>query len=189
MLPFEFLALAISVIIGLAITRLVSGIGISIRQIRLKKHYWIHSLWIFNILLYLSGLWWGLFRWSTKEDWGYSNFLFLMVYSIIIYLLTDFLVPLKSNIKFDPRQHFFDNRKLFYVVLLLTIIMDIIETYLLEMEGLRTVPTLFLYTFIPLSILVSVGIFTKNKKFNSFIAIMWTIFLLTYLLIGLFNLN
>ena len=69
MLPFEFLALAISVIIGLAITRLVSGIGISIRQIRLKKHYWIHSLWIFNILIYLSGLWWGLFRWSTKEDW------------------------------------------------------------------------------------------------------------------------
>ena len=112
-----------------------------------------------------------------------------MVYSIIIQLLTDFLVPLKSNRKFDPRQHFFDNRKLFYGVLLLTIIMDIIETYLLEMEGLRTVPTLFLYTFIPLSILVSVGIFTKNKKFNSFIAIMWTILLLTYLLIGLFNLH
>jgi hypothetical protein len=188
MLPFEFLAIAISVIMGLAITRLISGIGISIRQIKSKKYYWVHSLWLFNILVFLSGLWWGLFKWSMKEDWGFSNFFFLIMYSTIIYLLTDFLVPLKSNSKFDTEQYFLDNRKLFFGILFLTIIIDIVETYLLEMEGLRTVPTLFPYTFLFLSILAIIGFFTKNIKIISAITILWTIILLTYLFNGLIHL-
>ncbi|RLD29512.1 MAG: hypothetical protein DRI75_02905 [Bacteroidetes bacterium] len=189
MLPFEFLALAISVIMGLAITRLVSGIGLSIRQIRSKKHYWIHSLWIFNILVFLTGLWWGLFKWSTKEDWAFSNFIFLIIYCIIIYLLTDFLVPLKSNSNFDPKKYFLDNRKFFFGILFLTIIMDIVETYLLEMEGLRTVPTLFPFIFIPLSILALGGFLSKNIKINSAIAVLWSILILAYLFNGLISLK
>jgi len=178
---FEFLAIAISVIMGLAITRLISGIGISIRQIRSNKHYWIHTLWIFNILVYITGLWWGLFKWSNKEDWGFANFIFLIIYSTIIYLLADVLVPQKANSEFDSKQYFTDNRKLFFGILFLSVIMDVVETYLLDMEGLRDVPTLFPYTFTFLSILAFVGFITKNIKINSVITILWTTLLLAYL--------
>ncbi len=189
MTPFEFLALAISVIMGLAITRLVSGIGISIRQIRSKKHYWIHSLWIFNILIYLTGLWWGLFKWSRKEDWEFFDFIFLIFYATIIYLLTDFLVPLKSNSKFDPKKHFLENRKLFFGILILSIISDIVETYLLEIEGLRPVPALFPFVFGSLLVLAFAGLLTKNNRINLIVAILWAFLVPMYVFNGFGNLT
>ena len=64
MTPFDFLALAISVILGLAITRLISGIGISIRQIKSKKYFWLHGLWIINMLILIPAYWWGIYSWS-----------------------------------------------------------------------------------------------------------------------------
>lgn len=97
MTPFDFLALAISVILGLAITRLISGIGISIRQIKSKKYFWLHGLWVINMLILIPAYWWGLYNWSSLEDWNFIHFLLLIIYTTNLYLITDFLVPRKFD--------------------------------------------------------------------------------------------
>lgn len=189
MTPFEFLAMAISVIMGLAITNLVSGIGITIRQIKSKNNYWVHSLWIYNILIYLSGVWWALFKWSAKEDWGFSNFLFLIIYATFIYLLTDFLVPRKMNSVINLKKHFKDNRKMFFGILFLSIIMDIIETNMLELAGLRILPPYFTIIMVSFSILALLGFLTKNKIVNYTVVIIWALGLTYYVFNSLFILQ
>ena len=55
MQAFEYLDVLVSVVIGLAMTHLVLGV---IRVIHSRKStavYWVHMLWVFNVLYFLAG--------------------------------------------------------------------------------------------------------------------------------------
>ena len=144
MTPFDFLAHAISVILGLAITRLISGIGISIRLIKSKKYFWLHGLWIINMLILIPAYWWGIYSWSSLGDWNLFHFLLLVIYTTNLYLITDFLVPEKFDSELNVKEYFMDNRKMFFGLLFLSLIIDIVETYLIVKEGLEICPGDFL---------------------------------------------
>ncbi len=99
---------------GLAIARLVSGIGDLIRIIKSRNSFWIYGVWVFNILILIAGFWWSMYGWSLKEDWNFFYFILLLIFTITLYLLTDFLVPKEITLKTNIREYFLENRKMFF---------------------------------------------------------------------------
>lgn len=180
MTQFEFIAIVISVILGLSIAKLVSGIGDSIRAIKAGSFYWIHGVWIINILILVAGFWWGMFGWSIKEDWNFFNFLLILLFTINLYLLSDFLIPKKSISEVDIKAYFSENRKMFFTLLLFTFFVDIIETTLLARTGIRSMPRGY-FVVIGLQMSLSfIGYFSKNQKIQGTIVILWILILVSY---------
>lgn len=186
MTPFEFIALAISVIMGLAITRIISGIGISIRQIKLKKYSWLHGLWLANLFILLPGFWWGLYAWSSLVNWNFSHFVLLIVYTTNLYLITDFLVPNSNEQDIDFKDLFTKNRKMFFILLFLSFPIDLLETNMLVNENLREFPKGYLLTNITLSILTILNLFSKKLWLDYLLGIIWAMVLIVYILFGIF---
>ena len=185
MTPFEFLAILISVIMGLAIARLVSGIGDLIRIIKSRNSYWIYSVWVFNILILIAGFWWSMYGWSLKEDWNFFYFILLLTFTITLYLLTHFLVPREITLKTNIKEYFLENRKVFFVIQVFALIVDIVETSLLEKEGIRDMPFEYPIVIIALIILSIIGYISNRNRVQAVIAVLWGIILVTYITYGI----
>jgi len=189
MTQFEFIVIVISVVLGLSIARLVSGIGDSIRAIKSGNFYWIHGVWIINILILVAGFWWGMFGWSLKEDWNFFNFLLILLFTINLYLLSDFLIPKKTISEVNIKAYFSENRKILYALLLFTFAVDIVETRLLASTGIRPVPRGHHMVIGINMFLAIVGYSSNNQKVQGIIVILYIMILVTYVTYGIFILG
>ena len=69
MQAFEYLGVLVSVVIGLAMTHLVVGLVQLIQSRQSVTAYWVHLVWVFNILYTLLGFWWFFYSWQSLPEW------------------------------------------------------------------------------------------------------------------------
>jgi len=177
---FSYLAIIFSIVIGLTLSRLVSALVSSIRAAFTGNFYFLPMLWVANLLIWISILWWGMFAWSNKEDWTLIQFNFLVFYVIIIFMMSDFLVA--DNKKYDTTEQFLDKRKGFFASAIAAWIFDIFETVQLSKEVIeRPIPDLYpVMTGLTIALLI-VGIKTRNLLSQKIIVIIVFLELATYI--------
>ena len=58
MTQHEYIFIAVSIILGLAITRLLSNAAMLLRGREKISFHWSSAIWAFSIMLYILQLWW-----------------------------------------------------------------------------------------------------------------------------------
>ena len=92
MSKFEFIAVLLSIIFGLGLTNLLSGMLQAFLRRELTDTRIAWTILIGNTLLVN---WWLLFRWSDHVDWRFHEFLYLVIWAIVHYLMAVSLYPYK----------------------------------------------------------------------------------------------
>lgn len=92
MTKFEFIAVLLSIIFGLGLTNLLSGMLQAFFRRELTDTRLAWSIVVGTILLVD---WWMLFRWSDHSDWRFHEFLYLVAWSTVHYLMAASLYPYK----------------------------------------------------------------------------------------------
>jgi hypothetical protein len=77
--PFSYVCILTSIVAGLAMTRLVGGIGQLLQTRKRTPTYWVHSLWMGNVLMTVIIAWWVQYRWRNIEQWTLFLVLWLLV--------------------------------------------------------------------------------------------------------------
>jgi hypothetical protein len=103
---FEYLGVLVSVVIGLAITHLVSGTNGLIQERDKTRVFWVHQVWVLNIFLYLATFWWFFFGWASLEAWSMGVYWLLLGYALVLSLLAGILYPSRRAAK-DFEEYFF----------------------------------------------------------------------------------
>jgi hypothetical protein len=175
MTTFEYLAVLISIIVGLGITHLLGGLARFIHRPNRYKFYWIHLLWAWYVFVYLLHFWWFELWFTSVEEWTPTLYAFLILYAIFLYLLAVVVLPPDSSEGVDFREYFFHKKIWFFGILLLTFLVDIPDTLIKGRE------ITWHWYGVPL---VLIAILTRNTKYHGAIAIffssMITIGLLTF---------
>ena len=78
------------------------------------KLYLPHALWTVNILIYILLIWWGLYWWSSHDNWYAYEYLFITLYSVALFFLAAMLYPWDMDRDIDVRAYFFRNRMWFF---------------------------------------------------------------------------
>lgn len=141
--PFEYLSVFVAVVLGLAATRVLSALGSSLRHRESISSGWMHSLWALNMLIYVVSLWWTSFAWNQLSEWNYVLFLFIVLYTIVLYLLTDVLYPDQVTAGLDLRSHFMKHRSVFFGLLMFAVLLDIGDMMLKERLLSQTIPVTY----------------------------------------------
>lgn len=112
MTQHEYVFVAISIILGLAITRLLSSVAGLIRAHNRVVFDWSTALWAGSVLLFILQLWWVGWELHGYSDWGISDFIMLVVGSIFIYGAAELALPIEdynvaddSELEFLPHSH------------------------------------------------------------------------------------
>jgi hypothetical protein len=172
---FEYLGVLLSVVIGLGLTHLLTGLSKTIHHRDTLRPYWVQLLWVFNIGLYIVAVWWGMFSWSEQGTWSFLQFLFILLYAVLLFLLASLLFPWDMTPDHDLEEHFWRTRPWFFAVLALARLIDIPETILKEQEGLRGVPSAYMIFALLHLTLAIVAAVTPRRTFHAVYAIVWPV--------------
>jgi hypothetical protein len=132
---FQHVMVLISIIIGLAITHLLSGVVDAIDRAEDEDDPEILSLlgvlWATTVFFWMINFWWFQFRLlSLVGTWTIGRYLFIILYSVTLYLLAVILVPRDWNAVKRYTEYFMRNRRWFFAALLLASIADVVDSWL-----------------------------------------------------------
>lgn len=105
---FEFLMVLVSLIIGLGLAELLSGIAQTIRKKAEIQFYWVHSVFIVIIFLALLQSWWEIWGVRDTPAWSFIALLMMLGGPIGLFLASHLIFPehlAGSNLK----SYYYDN--------------------------------------------------------------------------------
>ncbi|HCW06367.1 MAG TPA: hypothetical protein DGG95_03265 [Cytophagales bacterium] len=157
---FEYITVFISIILGLGVTQILTGIADLVHQYNRVKVYWPHMVWIFLVLILHVQEWWITFQLRTYDQWRLPVFLFVMLYPIVLFILARLLFPFGlSEGTIDLKKFYYENyRRIFFFGAILGLL-SILDNIIIRNSPLEEYfgPTIVLFC---LSLMAAV----KNSK-------------------------
>lgn len=105
MTQHEYVFVAVSIILGLAITRILHSVAVLIRAHKQVTFHWATATWGLCIMAYILQLWW--IGWGLRDlaVWSFTDFLVLIIGSICIYGAAEMALPVPEEGSLDFLQH------------------------------------------------------------------------------------
>jgi hypothetical protein len=132
MTPFEYVSVLISIVLGLGITQIVSGLADIIHQWNRVKLYWPHLMWIVFVFFLHIQEWWVLYDLRTLGEWKLPTFLFIILYPINLFILARILFPSAGSDPGDFKKFYFENFRKFFVWAVILIALSMADNLLLN---------------------------------------------------------
>ena len=85
MTQHEYIFIAVSIILGLAITRILRTVASLIRAKDRVVFHWSSGIWAFSVMLYILQLWWVGWGLRIIDDWTFIDFIILVFGSSCLY--------------------------------------------------------------------------------------------------------
>ena len=132
---FEYVMVLVSIIIGLALTHILTALGGAIHRLRGHglpiKLDAIYLIWIVSVLIFLVSFWWTEFKFQESiTEWTFGLYLFLITFAISQFLLAVILVPAGMKGVNDSYEYFMAGRRWFFGAFFIVTILDLIDTTL-----------------------------------------------------------
>ena len=176
--PFEYVCVLTSIVAGLAVARLVGGIGQLIQTWKRTPGYWVHALWMVNTLMTVIIAWWVQYRWRTIEHWTLSLVLWLLVAPINLYLASALLFP--NEQEGEPirswREHYFNHRRGFFLLIAANFGIDLIDSSLKGWEHFRSLGSLYFSSMGMFIALAVIAAFTRSVRYHSAFAVFYFVY-------------
>jgi hypothetical protein len=167
MSSFEFISILMSIVVGLGVTNLLSGVGRAFYRRKQVPMDEVHIVLTLATLLVLSLNWWVAFKWNTTTVWSFDTFLVLIAWTIALYMLTTFLYPPDLSEEEERGNRFDQNRSGYYTAFIVFCAMDITQT---AMRGGLFQPLWYLPFVVQYAILAAAGLCVRKRGFDRFFA-------------------
>jgi hypothetical protein len=89
----EYIFIAISVVLGLAMARLLHSAALLVRAHARVTHHWATTLWGTCIFIYILQLWWVGWELRTISTWSIIHFFALIIGAIFVYGAAELALP------------------------------------------------------------------------------------------------
>jgi hypothetical protein len=112
---YEYVVVWVSIVLGLAVTQLLSGVGQLYRLHRRVRTYWLHTAYAVTVLIFTLLLAWVYWNYQNVEAWSFFGFLLYLSPAIALYFLAVITTPPPdSDDAFDLRAYYYANRRGFF---------------------------------------------------------------------------
>ena len=159
-----------SIIVGLAITQILTGFrGIMLWRSRVRM-FWPVPLWAGTLLLINVQSWWAMFSLREVTTWTFAGFAVVLAQAIAQYLLAAIVLPdFSAEHTADLREHYWSHTRwffgLFVLVLLFSLAKDpVVYGHAPERENLA-----FHLGFITLAV---TAFSTRRDSYHKFLALL-----------------
>jgi hypothetical protein len=126
---FEFLSVLISVVVGLGVAHLLTGIGRLIHRSADSRLSAAHLLWTAFVFLFMVVYWWTVvFGYQDWQNWNIVLFLFVLMYGVFLFLLAVVLYPPDLPEPWDMPAHFIAKRRWYFGIFILLVLTELTDT-------------------------------------------------------------
>jgi hypothetical protein len=90
---FEFLMILLSIIVGLGLAEVLTGIAGILREGRQAEFRWIHSAMIMTVFVALLQVFWESWGLQGQETWTFPGMVLMLALPVILFLVAHLLFP------------------------------------------------------------------------------------------------
>ena len=160
---FEYLSIAVSIVLSLVLLRLVAGLRAIAGS---PGRHWLPICWAALLLGVSLAHWWT--SWSFRgADWTFATFVLMLAGPAILYLAATALVPDNTDEVDDWRTHFFKRRVQFFSALCAYAVISAVDGYLILDAPLLVQARLGQIALLALAVL---GLSTEKERIHTVIA-------------------
>lgn len=128
--PFEYVSVLISIILGMGIAQLITGMASIILRWDRVRLYWPHLIIILLVFVLHIQDWWATYELRTLSTWRLQTFLFIILYPVNLYFLSRILFPVRwSGKEVVLKQFYFDNFRKIYLFMMILPLHSILDNY------------------------------------------------------------
>ena len=167
MTQFEFVSVAISLVLALAVTDAVRALPAAVRS---PARYWPHVGWLLTMLLLIVFTWWTI--WFQREvSWTALRFAYILFCPALISILTSLLTHSDPSSIASFREHFHLNRRAFFALLL---VVCVNASFTAWVTGRVPIGTLLPIQFatLPGAVLAIAGLNARTDRAHAILAVL-----------------
>ena len=148
MTHFEYIFVAVSIVLSFTILRLLDALPTALNA---ASRYWVHTVWVLQFLFFCVNFWWLNWVNRSLDSISQRYFLFLIAAMGILYLTATSLVSATPTAVSSWRAHFFQHRRPFFagafVYLALLTFNSFVTFEIPLLHGIRAVQAFHLLLF------------------------------------------
>lgn len=159
MTPFEYVIVLISVILGLGITTILTGVAELIKHNRPVKLYTPYIIWIVLIFVLHIQDWWLSYKLQSIKVWELHSFLLIIIYPICLYILAHLLFPSSMDAKFDSRTFFLAHYPRIFIGAIILVVLSVVQNVFVDVYGIESqIPQLIVF------LILGGVLFTRSQR-------------------------
>lgn len=108
MSSFDYLSVLISIVLGLSIANVLTGLVALVRHRRRASSFWPLPMWMVTLFLIHIQTWWALFGLRATTQWSFAAFLVVLLQPVALFVMAALIVPeLSASGDIDLRGFYF----------------------------------------------------------------------------------
>lgn len=118
---FEYLMVLVSIVVGLAVAEILTGVARQIRFRHSSTGYWVHSCGVALIFLALLQTWWELWELNLTPEWTFLSLLLMLIAPSGLYLVAHLIFPEPIE-GVDIREYYYGPmRSMWWLAVMITV--------------------------------------------------------------------
>jgi hypothetical protein len=130
---FGYLAVILSIILGLSVTQLLQGLSNVINARDRVRIYWPVIGWALLLLVIDIQAWWSMFGYRDRHTWTFLQFAILLLETILLYLLAALALPNAFSAEIvDLRVNYFRHARWFFGSFLAVLLVSLVKNVVMS---------------------------------------------------------
>lgn len=177
---FNYLAVLISIILGLGITQLLSGFGRWLESRFSFPAYAPTIIWVATLLVMHVQTWWSMYGMRHHSNWTFLQFVVVLLQPIALFLLASVVLPSPAAAVLDLKSNYFTQRRWFFGLLIALLTVSVTRDVVLTGSLPATANLLFHILFLGASVS---GLVIAKESFHRFLAYFTAVVIAVYIAI------
>jgi hypothetical protein len=172
----------ISIVLGIAITRVLAGLAKFVQHPGKLKVYPVHILWALIVLIASIHFWWWEFGLTAVTSWRFELFLFVLFYAFLFALMANILFPDDLEEYEGYRDYFLSRRGWFFGLLIVSMIADWFDTAIKGHAYLTSFGVEYPVRIVLTIVLALVAMRTRNPRFHLAFALFYLAYYVSWII-------
>lgn len=164
---FFHVRVIIGLVVGLCITRLLSGLARFVQHPSREQIYPIHLGWVVFLLLAVMHFWWFEFGLGRVEVWSFGLYLFVVGYAALFFFTSTLLFPDRMDDYRGFREYFHSRQRWFYGLLAAIYLADILDSALKGADHLHALGPTYPARQLALAAIALVAMHVRAPRFHA----------------------
>jgi hypothetical protein len=129
---FSYLAVLLSIVLGLGLTQLLTAAGRLIRHRDRIRVAWLPLLWAAILLLIYVQVWWSMYGLRFRQNWSFLDFTVVLAQTATLYVMAAVVLPEEVDESSADLDLYFDRQhRWFFGFFLATLVVSVAKDVIL----------------------------------------------------------
>jgi hypothetical protein len=133
MTGFDYLSVLLSIVLGLGVANLLTGLAGMVRHRARITMFWPLPVGLVTLFLIHVQTWWMMYGMRLKTEWTIGEFLMVLGQPVLLYVMTVLIVPqFEEGRSTDLRAEFFRDRVWFFACLIAILLLSLTRDFIMS---------------------------------------------------------